>query len=82
MGDRRSSRLPASLAFLTRSSRAARALAIRCSRASSLSVSLSSEELPHHKNARQSTQADFRRWNEQMSAQGQPYQSWSSHDKL
>ncbi len=48
MGDRSSSRLPASLAFLTRSSRAARALAIRCSRASSLSVSLSSEELPDH----------------------------------
>jgi len=54
MGDRSSSRLPASLAFLTRSSRAARALAIRCSRASSLSVSLSSEELPNHRNARPS----------------------------
>ena len=51
MGDRRSSRLPASLAFLTLSSRAARAFAIRRSRASSLSVSLSSEELPGYKEA-------------------------------
>ena len=41
IGDRSSSRLPASLAFLTRSSRAARTSAIRRSRASSLSVSLS-----------------------------------------
>lgn len=52
MGDRSSSRLPARRALRTRSSRAARALAMRPSFASSSSVSLSYEEL-YRQSARQ-----------------------------